>query len=138
MRLTEKNEIVIGGYRAKMSPNGMESQASILSKLGRLEDLEDELGIDLITLFKAARNGFYYKKDNEIQFCRWCVRVGGSLVEVKPCYAVKETTLRSTYYGDVEEVTPVEDAHYWSWRSCVSVKIKDYGKIWALTKEELL
>lgn len=30
-------------------------------KLGQLEDIEEELGIDLITLFKALDNGFIYK-----------------------------------------------------------------------------
>ena len=31
----------------------------IAKYLGRLEDIEEELGIDLITLFKALRDGFY-------------------------------------------------------------------------------
>lgn len=118
-------------YKANVELKGL------LDKLGRLEAIEEDHGIDLITLFKATRDGFYYIKDNEIHFCRWCVRVSYSLVEVKPCYAVKETTLQSTYYGDVEEIKPVEDAHYWSWKACISVKLKDYGVTWALTKEEL-
>ena len=30
-------------------------------KLCQIEDIEQELGIDLITLFKAVMNGFWYK-----------------------------------------------------------------------------
>ena len=30
-------------------------------KLSQLEDIEDELGIDLITLYKALKNGIYIK-----------------------------------------------------------------------------
>lgn len=108
-----------------------------ISKLGQLEDIEEDLGIDLITLFKAIENGFYYRKESEIYFCRWCIRVGSNLVETSPCYAVKNTTLKSCYLGDVEEVVPVEDAHYWSWKTSRFVRLKDYGKTWALTREEL-
>ena len=31
-----------------------------IDKLGKLEDIEKELGIDLITLFSALKNGVYY------------------------------------------------------------------------------
>ena len=33
-----------------------------------LKTIEEELGIDLITLFNALKNGYWYKKDNEIIF----------------------------------------------------------------------
>ena len=108
-----------------------------IHKLGQLEDIERELGVDLVTLFKAIENGFYYIKNDEIHFCRWCIRVNYSLIEVSPCYAVKETTLQSCYYGDVSELKQTKDAHYWDWDTSLYVKLKDYGKSWALTKEEL-
>ena len=38
--------------------------ALVLSKLAKLEDIEEELGIYLITLFKALKEGFYVKKDS--------------------------------------------------------------------------
>ena len=108
-------------------------------KLGKLEDIEEELSIDLFTLFKAIENGFYYisKKDKKIHFARWVVRVGKYLVETSPCYEVKEITLQSCYYGDVEKLKKVEDAHFWDWKTSVNVKVEDYGKTWALTEEEL-
>lgn len=159
MRLTKKDSAIIGEYDYV---DELDNLDPIVNKLGQLEDvlekydmdnikklsvhlellreltnIKNELGIDLVTLFKANKNGFYYKKDNKIEFCRWCIRVNDKLVETLPCYAVKETTLQSCYYGDVEELKPVEDAHYWSWKTCVSVSLKDYGKTWALTEEEL-
>ena len=38
-----------------------------IDKLGQLEDIEKELGIDLITLFKALKNGIYCKIENKIE-----------------------------------------------------------------------
>ena len=40
-----------------------------INKLGQLEDIEEELGIDLITLYKALKNGIYFygQKEEEPQ-----------------------------------------------------------------------
>ena len=67
MRLTEKNYC---GYDIKDreclkgydNENDNERLFSALQKLGKLEDIEDELGIDLITLFKALFGGCVYAK----------------------------------------------------------------------------
>ena len=109
-----------------------------LKKHRMLKNIEEELGVDLITLFKASSFGFYYKENNEIKYKRFgAVIVGKYLVETKPVYAVKETTLNSSYYGDVESMKKVDNAHYWDWKTCKHWEIKDYGKTWALTKDEL-
>lgn len=80
-------------------------------KLCQLEDIEDELGIDLITLLKAYKKGIYYKgcnhkiKDVEIFFTCNCI----------PryfCECVVDGSGKTLYF-------------------------KDCGKTWALTKEEL-
>lgn len=39
----------------------------ITYELGKLEDIEEELGIDLITLFKALKNGIYGRVGDEIE-----------------------------------------------------------------------
>ena len=128
---------------------GLKQAEKDLDKLGQLEDIEEELNLwcleekqrtltNFLKLILAEEKGFYYKKDNEIYFCMWCIRVGFKIVETKPCYVVKETTLKSCYYGDVEEFKEVEDAHYWDWKTCLHFHLKDYGKTWALTREELL
>lgn len=72
MRLTEKNEL---GYVLHIKPanNSIANEFAIVgytaSKLGQLEDIEEELGIDLITLYKALKNGIYFygQKEEEPQ-----------------------------------------------------------------------
>lgn len=55
-----------------------------VNKLGQLEDIEEELGIDLITLFKALKGGiwFIYHKpeyeknpDLELNWGKWMLRI---------------------------------------------------------------
>lgn len=79
-------------------------------KLGPLEDIEDQLGIDLITL-KAAQKGFYSKYFDSY---------------VKPVRIVI-----------FEEATrPYIEVHHN--KMIKLIFIDEYGKTWALTKEELL
>ena len=103
-RFTEKidNEYIvsvsmgIGGY----TDVAEEKQYEANQKLGQHEDIEEELGIDLITLFKALKNGIYGKIGDRIEHI-----LAPHLVEhMKEIYIFK---------------------------------IKDYGKTWALTEQEL-
>lgn len=73
------------------------------------KNIEEELGIDLITLFKALKGQIWYKYDNEI------------------------------YHGVVEHFVPHMDKqlHVRPLFKEVHLSLKDYGKTWALTKEEL-
>lgn len=73
-------------------------------KLGQLEDIEEELGIDLITLFKALKNGFY-AEHRYIQQCYIC------------------------FIDGEWAIVNLKNDEWWL--------LKDYGKTWALTKEEL-
>lgn len=82
-----------------------------INKLGQLEDIEEELGIDLFILFKANNDGVYYKKNlkhynAELDFKHKCIRL-------------------SKHYEAEDDF----ECHY--------VMFKGYGKTWALTKEEL-
>ena len=97
MRLTRKVDLEELGFDYIVDKN----QESANYKLGQLEDTEDELGVDLLTLFKALKNGIYGKVGNKIEHIL---------------------------------------APHLSWynREIYIFKIKDYGKTWALTKEELL
>lgn len=102
---------------------------AVKRKLGQLEDIEEELGIDLITLFKALNNDtpIFAKIDDlgihNIMLNQRCVAIG-----------------------------EVEDSHKREWVLCgwsllnllninknpnAWLRLKDYGKTWALTKEEL-
>ena len=76
----------------------------VYCKLEQLEDIEEEIGIDLITLFKALKNGIYKKGRNNLK--------GLILYSKMPMFSYYHKTI---------------DAEL----------IEDYGKTWALTKEEL-
>ena len=126
--------MIIADYDISKGNSGRITHDKVYNKLGQLEDLEDRLGIDLLTLFKALENGIYYK-NVETYYCRNIIRVGKYFVEVKPIYAVKETTLESCFYKtDTEKLKYVNDAHYWDWKTCKKWNIKDYGKTWWLEK----
>jgi hypothetical protein len=73
-------------------------------KLYKLENIEDELGIDLITLFKAI-NGFGF----------WSIY---GFEKIEECRT--DFVLKCFITEDFEEIY-----------------FKDYGKTWALTREEL-
>lgn len=87
---------------------------AIYEKLKSLEDIEEELGIDLITLIKAL-NGLYYK-----------IRL-----EDRKISKMKVPMLR-IIDGEYCWICPK-----WMTTTWMSVKVKDYGKTWALTEEEL-
>ena len=97
-------------------------------KLAQLEDIEEELGIDLITFFKAITNGFYgtmYAVSKEYANAQnW-----------EPMfYELKNTDIKK-YDGKLAVI------HYLgrlSYADFLVYEFKDYGKTWALTKEELL
>lgn len=77
-----------------------------LNKLGQLEDIEEELGIDLVTLFKALKNGIYTKEN----------------LDNYPYACLLRNDMVLVLFDDVYK-------HEYL--------LKDYGKTWALTKEEL-
>lgn len=104
MRLTE--ELPMGSYRAKtiyLEPHRNEQEC--IYKLGQLEDIEDELGIDLITFFKIYNTDKVYIKGKDYY------------------WKIKHYNRHSITVGT---------------NKTIYLPLKDYGKTWALTKEELL
>ena len=106
-RLTKKNNI---GYFPAYERETKENYYDIVYKLGVLEDLEEELEIDLITLFKALKQKYVFHKEN--------VKIELLGVHIKS----EELFL----YGFVEDTT-----------HAVYLRLKDYGKTWTITKEKL-
>ena len=79
-----------------------------LEVLEKYKQIEKELGIDLITFVSAFKNGIY------------CLEHGDEIVYLEPYYLGMDT------FGE------------WHWTADTTFKcLKDYGKTWALTKEEL-
>ena len=122
MRLTEKNNT---GYLTAQkyfpskefeNKNELESAALLLNKLGQLEDIEEELGIDLITLFKILKRKHIYCVQ---KYCK----------EIQQMIMYGECDLTGIFVYEEGFEYP-ECSHHLSY--------KDYGKTWALTKEELL
>lgn len=101
------------GFKRERSQK-MEERLMIEEKLKayeKIKNVEEELGIDLITIFKALKNGFYYRKE-------------GAIVHISK----DDLLLRS-------------GAIHFAGKGLIFAGLflpfKDYGKTWALTKEEL-
>lgn len=109
-RLTCKPDKVMENYYYETTEETIsEDRITILNKLGQLEDIEEELGIDLITLFKVFN---------------------GKDIFIKESYT-GEIINRGSFYPNVK-YKEIHDGYCWH------LKFEDYGKTWALTKEELL
>lgn len=88
------------------------STRQIMSELFEYKCIEEELGINLVTLFEALKDGFYYRYSDQIWFAN---------------PDKEECGIEYYSYGK------------WSitWAGLNVAYIQDYGKTWALTKEEL-
>lgn len=87
-----------------------------IEKLGQLEDLEEELGIDFITLFKALKNGVYVKNEYAYDYYE---------IEYKKVRGIEKTGLSAI--SNICEFPECDEILCYS----------NYGKFWALTEEEL-
>lgn len=86
----------------------------IYEKLCQLEDIEEELGIDLVTYFKIKSAKSVYVKEEINDISEMLVRPSKDSIDV--CYKG---------FVNIPECD-----------HCL--QLKDYSKTWALTKEELL
>ena len=116
-RLTKDNDTqydLIGNYNSNIEEftNNHKLRNSVLNKLGQLEDIEEELGIDLITLFKALKQGFYVKTKD----------INEGLISLVKAKDIRSIDIVMRNIGFV---------------STKVVLFEDYGKTWALTREEL-
>ena len=107
-RITIKDKNNVYDYYPKESDYELACQ-----KLGQLEDIEEELGIDLITLFKVVNADKVFQSEfiGIQEYEVWGMSKKGLLVV--PSYCKYGECLETLYF-------------------------KYYGKTWALTMEELL
>ena len=103
-RLTIKDKTIRDNFNAEYA------------KLADLEDIEDELGIDLTTLFKALKNGCFAKETFDYM-------------------GRKQTQIIFTEFTQLYYADDLDD--YLIHIRARDYYLKDYGKTWALTKEEL-
>ena len=102
-------------WKRKLKNDKYELIEDAIDKLGQLEDIEEELGIDLATFIKIFENGIYVKSqctNNKIE--RW------SPFDIK--------VIKSTYQTDICYIRSKKNKY---------VGCFNYGKTWALTKKEL-
>ena len=120
MRLTEKD----GKHYVSIAESVVfDEEQQCVDKLGQLEDIEDELGIDLITLLKGKT---FEELFNEV----WIKDIRTN----KKGERIPYTHKARIYSYDKYLLIYDNDCN-----DCVNrFEIKDYGKTWALTKEELL
>lgn len=133
-RLTEKNEF---GYILHIKPvdNSIGNEIAIVgetaNKLGQLEDIEDDFGIEFSMLDKICKNGVYCYKKSIKDFIPLGKRLGdiihiqNSDIHIQFFGVYKQKRMGVSIMGCIDYVYH-------------SLPIKDYGKTWALTKEELL
>lgn len=108
-RLTKKDKRTKLGVHIPGYPTELDKR--IYLKLFNLENLEEELGIDLITLFKALREGIIVVDDN--YECHGLSKYKGQEIELN----VFLKRLEIKFVG--------------CWN------LSDYGKTWSLRKEDL-
>ena len=123
-RLTKDNDTqydLIGNYNSNIEEftNNHKLRNSVLNKLGQLEDIEEELGIDLITLFKALKQGYIYVKLED-----GIIKRDVDMLDFKE--GVRCVLFDKSCQVD-NNMQCYQMLNY----------IQDYGKSWALTKKEL-
>lgn len=118
MRLTKYEPQENSMFPYQLQEDELRNQLTAIHKLGLLEDIEEELGIDLLTLFKALSGEYAVKEDDGRIVVEWsCPRF-----YAPACLGHGFNSWISIRGRDNEK----------------QLYLKDYGKTWALTKEELL
>lgn len=113
MRLTEKGLDIHKTSRYATSPEVYD----LYDKLSKLEDVEDKLGIDLLTLASLVLHGCYVRD-------RWADKPG-----TISHFKFTRLSYDLNGYGFMARYGKDHDEH--------DFRFAQYGKTWALTKEEL-
>lgn len=99
----------------------------MFTKLSELEDIEEKVGISLIIIFKALKNGIWVKREDKIEK----IEITTNLRLVLDCNG--STDKMSYWILDYQDITRGNDRI-----ECIDNWFVDkYGVEWALTKEEL-
>lgn len=108
-RLTKKEEWIDYAGFTNDKHNYRSCSNYSVEKLGQLEDIEEELGIDLITLFKALKVGIFIKNGGHLKNLDF-----GIYNDKFAFYSVGANNSMAAYLN--------------------TFYIKDYGKTWWLEK----
>ena len=102
---------------------------SIYDKLSKLEDIEDELGIHLNTLFKIIKQKYVYTNS----FNRRVEEFVFTKIE-----GIEKDYLGRTYLRIVFQEVEYDENGNEKYGICWIPNLKDYGKTWSLDKSDLV
>lgn len=91
-----------------------------LRKLGKLETIEKRYGIEILTMFKAMVDGCYYLHNGKIEHFK---PDGSNFI----CLNLDNESMDLMYANPYDDLCCVE----------TNLLFSEYGKSWAITKEEL-
>lgn len=134
-------EKVESGYIYHTEIPFMEAITNIMEDLEILKqykNIEKELGIDLLTLFKALKDGIWIRKCYFYGTCD----LEGKPIFIKPhclhlgIYDYYTEKTKEGKYSEHEEALCFYDMVYEDVNNIA--KVKDYGKTWSLDKKDLI
>lgn len=116
IRLTKYLPNIGSMFPYRLKDEELSTKLDSIHKLGELEDIEEELGIELTVLFSALKYGVYYFDEQ------------GQLIH-------DHVSLVNNYIG---VGTPEKlSFSFLTYSTRQTLLFENYGKTWALTKEEL-
>lgn len=100
-----------------------------------VERFEKGLGVSMETFIQIITEGFYYKQDKNIYYKNNAIFIGNG-------YSPHSNHMVGTHFlnadYDPDTGKNLTDQHYWDWCKKEDVFcFEDYGKTWALTRQEL-
>ena len=129
IRLTDKNCSYNEYVLSKNKTIQHAINDSIYDKLSKLEDIEEELGIDLITLFKIIKQKYVYTNS----FNRRVEEFVFTKIE-----GIEKDYLGRTYLRIVFQEVEYDENGNEKYGIQWVPNLKDYGKTWSLDKSDLV
>ena len=105
-----------------------EKERIAFNKLEQIEDIEEELGIDLVTLFKALKQ--------DTLFVKTAIDIKETIKNGEG-WAMKSLMLEDGKLIIFTDILYPNEFTKKEWLTPMRLQLSDYGKTWALTKEEL-
>ena len=129
-RFTKKAQLCSDLRTGKiMEYEQVENSNACVDKLGQLEDIEEELGIDLITLFKIIKQKYVYTNS----FNRRVEEFVFTKIE-----GIEKDYLGRTYLRIVFQEVEYDENGNEKYGIQWVPNLKDYGKTWSLDKSDLV
>jgi len=142
MRITEKKENGFYELKKEQEIYGEENGIRLVQIVGQVEDIKEELGIEVPLFFKIMKAETLWWKDKHKKYTH---NIASEFISVKPYWSIgagiifefawNDRNIYSYENCDViikEQESPIGMPHIY-----LCLKASEYGKTWALTKEEL-